>query len=183
MRLNLGCGEKPLPNFVNVDFRALPDVEIVADVRRLPFGPEDVDEISSAHLVEHFRQHQLETVILPYWRSLLRPGGTLRVICPNWEAMLKRVHARELTLAEFKTVTFGLQDYEGDDHFAMYSPETLTEVMHAAGFEHVDVVVAERRNGLSTEMELTATKRATPANGRRSDVLAASNAASTVENG
>ena len=165
VRLNLGCGEKPLPGYVNVDLRALPDVDVVADIRRLPYGPGEVDEISSEHLVEHFRQHQLETVILPYWHSLLREGGALKVVCPNSEAMLKRVNSGDMTFAEFRTVTFGLQDYEGDDHFAMYSPDSLAEVIRRAGFEDVEVVAAERRNGLSTEMELVAVKPGPAANG------------------
>jgi glycogen synthase len=163
VRLNLGCGEKPLPDYINVDFRALPDVDIVADVRRLPYGPGEVDEIASAHLVEHFRQHQLEHAILPYWGRLLREGGVLRVVCPNWAAMLERVHSGEMRLEDFKTVTFGLQDYDGDDHFAMYSPELLSDLLSRAGFRDVEIVEANRRNGMSTEMELTARKPAGPA--------------------
>jgi hypothetical protein len=161
VRLNLGCGEKPLPGYINVDYRALPGVDIVADVRRLPFAPGEVQEIASWHLVEHFRQHQLATVIVPYWRSLLCDGGTLKIVCPNWEEMLRRTHEGEMTLEEFKVVTFGLQDYEGDDHFAMYSPETLVALLRDAGFDQVDVIASDRRNGLSTEMELVAVKRET----------------------
>jgi predicted SAM-dependent methyltransferase len=156
-KVNLGCGEKPLPGYVNVDARPLPGVDVVADARRLPFEPGSLSELASAHLIEHFRQAHLETVVLPYWRSLLRPDGVLRIICPNWEVMLRRVVDGSLSWQEYKLLTFGLQDYEGDDHFAMYTPDTLAETLRAAGFTNVDLVVADRQNGICPEMEVTAT--------------------------
>jgi hypothetical protein len=119
IKVNLGCGEKPLPDYINVDFRRVPEVDVIADVHKLPFAPASVAEIASSHLIEHFRQHHLSTVILPYWKSLLIPNGLLCTICPNWQAMLQRVQAGKMSFADFKTVTFGLQDYSGDDHFSM----------------------------------------------------------------
>ncbi len=156
LRLNLGCGEKPLDGYVNVDARALPGVDVVADIRRLPFEPGTVAEIASFHLVEHFRQHDVETVLLPYWRSLLAPGGRLRVVTPNWAALIEDLAEGRLSFPEFKKVTFGAQDYEGDDHFALYSPETMTAALRAGGFDGVEMVVERRQNGLSPEMEMLA---------------------------
>jgi predicted SAM-dependent methyltransferase len=156
VRVNLGCGELAWPDYVNVDLRALPGVDVVADVRRLPFEPATVAELASAHLVEHFREHQLRTRVLPYWRSLLRGDGTLRIVCPNWAAMLERVQDGRMSLADFKTVTFGLQDYEGDDHFAMYTPDTLGNMLRECGFTRIEVLERDRLNGLCPEMELLA---------------------------
>ena len=156
VKLNLGCGEKPLDGYVNVDFRALPGVDVVADVTRLPFEPGTVDEIASHHLIEHFRERHAETVLLPYWRGLLRDGGLLRIVTPNWEVLMEHLGEGRLTFQQFKQVTFGLQDYSGDDHFAMYSPATLTRLVEAAGFTGVEVLETRRQNGLSPELELTA---------------------------
>jgi predicted SAM-dependent methyltransferase len=156
LRVNVGCGEQPWRDYVNVDMRELPDVDIVADVRRLPFEPGSLAELASAHLVEHFREHQLRTRILPYWRSLLRPDGRLRIVCPDWDAMLARLGDGRLPLRDFKTLTFGMQDYEGDDHFAMYTTATLGAALREAGFSEVQVVARDRMNGLCPEMELVA---------------------------
>lgn len=156
VRVNLASGEKPWPDYINVDFREAPNTDIVADVRRLPFEEGSLAEIASAHLVEHFREHQLRAVVLPYWRRLLRPDGALRVICPNWQAMLDRLQRGQMSLADFKLLTFGGQDYEGDDHFAMYTPETLGALLREAGFQRVEVVAEDRMNGMCPEMELVA---------------------------
>ncbi|MCA1691774.1 MAG: glycosyltransferase, partial [Actinobacteria bacterium] len=143
VRLNLGCGEKPLPGHVNIDARPLPDVDVVADARRLPFSPGSVDEVVSHHLVEHFRAHHLRSVVLPYWWELLRPGGRVKIVCPNWSAMIELEAKGEISIADLAQVTFGMQDYQGDDHFAMYSPETLSDLLREAGFNSVDTVARE----------------------------------------
>jgi glycogen(starch) synthase len=156
LRINVGCGEQPLRGYVNVDFRELPGVDVVADAARMPFEPGSLKEVASYHLIEHFREHHARTVLLPHWRSLLRPDGMLRVITPNWEVMIEHLQAGRLTFAQFKQVTFGLQDYSGDDHFALYSPETLTALLESAGFTRVQVLADRRQNGLSPEMELLA---------------------------
>ncbi len=155
-RVNLGCGEKPLEDYVNVDFRPLPGVAVVADVRALPFAPGSLAEVASHHLVEHFRQTHLEQVVLPHWRGLLRDDGVLRVVTPNLTVITEWFRVGRLTAQEFKAVLFGLQDYAGDDHFALYSPETLTEVVERAGFTAVELLETERPNGNSPEIELVA---------------------------
>lgn len=155
-RANLGCGEKPLPGYINIDMRPLPEVDALADVRRLPFAPGSLAEIASAHLVEHFREHQLRAVVLPYWRSLLRPGGAVRIICPNWAAMMERLNDGRLSFEQYKLLTFGGQDYEGDDHFAMYTPASLRDLLLACGFARVEVLAEARMNDICPEMELLA---------------------------
>jgi glycogen synthase len=156
VRVNLGCGEKPLPGYINVDSRRLPGVHIVADIRRLPFEPGTLAEVASWHLVEHFRAHHFANVILPYWKSLLRPDGILRIVCPNGEELVRRAAEGRITMAEFRTVMFGLQDYSGDDHLAMYTPDLLRDTLLGAGFRKVDLIAESRQNGLCPEMELVA---------------------------
>jgi predicted SAM-dependent methyltransferase len=156
VKINLGCGEKPLPDYLNIDARSLPDVDIIADVHRLPFDPGTVFEISSAHLIEHFREHHSRMVLVPYWKSLLSAEGRLRVICPNWASMLEQLGSGHMSLEFFKKLTFGAQDYEGDDHFTMYTPETLEKLLLEAGFRTVQRIVLDRDNGGCPEMELLA---------------------------
>lgn len=156
VRINLGCGEKPLKDYINIDMRHLPDVDVVADVHRLPYEESTVYEIYNAHLIEHFREHHLRIVLLPYWMSLLKPDGFLRIITPNFEKMISMLNAGQMTYESFKRIVFGAQDYEGDDHFCIFTPDSLTRLLKAVGFRTVEIVVLDRINGGCPEMELIA---------------------------
>ena len=85
-RLNLGCGDKILPGYINVDVadgrnETVPDV--ICDVRRLSvFSDDTADEILSVHVVEHFWRWEVLDV-LKDWVRVLRPGGRMILECPN----------------------------------------------------------------------------------------------------
>ncbi len=158
LRLNVGAGEKVRPGYVNADARALPGIDVVGDVRRLPFEDGTLDELLSEHLVEHFRFHELRTVILPYWKRLLAPTGRLRIVCPDLRALVEAGASGDLSMDEVAVAIFGLQDYTGDDHLAMYTVDSLTAMLLDVGFADVEVVASGRRNVGTYEMELVAHK-------------------------
>ncbi len=156
LRINVGCGHLPLDGYVNVDLRELPGVDVVATVSDMPFEPGELAELFSAHLVEHFPQEQLERELLPYWRSLIRPGGVLRMVVPDGGAMLEGFASGDINWGDLREVLYGGQEYEGDFHFNMYTTETLPKLLENAGFESVSVEAAGRRNGIALEMQLVA---------------------------
>lgn len=174
IRLNVGCGAVPLEDYVNVDRRDLPSVDLLAEANDLPFEVDSVEEIYSAHLLEHFPQEQLRRDVLPYWRSLLHPGGTLRAVVPDAEAMLRQYADGGLPLEDLREVTFGAQDYDGDFHYNMFTPDSLAELLREAGFVDVRCLARGRRNGKCLEFEVSATK---PEEGRVSANAPSSRAA------
>ncbi len=154
LRVNVGCGHIPLEAYLNTDMRELPGVDVVADAADLPFEPGTVAEIHSAHLLEHFPIEHLRRVVLPHWRNLLRQGGQLRAIVPDAEAMLADFAAREMSFDDLREVTYGLQDYDGDYHFNMFSRDQLAGLLREAGFVKVAFAAEGRRNGKCREMEI-----------------------------
>ncbi len=60
LKLHLGCGEKYLEGYVNIDFPQsehsvlTPKVDMYHDIRTLQYPDNSVDEIQSHHLFEHF---------------------------------------------------------------------------------------------------------------------------------
>ncbi|MBN8943060.1 MAG: hypothetical protein J0H01_26380 [Rhizobiales bacterium] len=154
VRLNLGCGHLALPDHINVDMRNLPGVDIVASVDRLPFEVGTVSAIFSAHLVEHFPQEALRRRLLPYWMSLLKPGGMFQAITPDAAAMLKAAAGGDYSFEDFREVLFGGQDYEGDYHYNLLTPDSMTTLLTEAGLTEIAVPVAGRRNGKCYEFEI-----------------------------
>lgn len=158
VRINVGCGHIPHPDKLNVDVRELPGVDIVSGAENLPFEPDTVELIYAAHLLEHFPRRYLLDVLLPHWHSLLKSDGTLQLVVPDSQAMLASYQRGEMSFDTFAEVTFGKQDYDGDFHYAMYSPDTLSQLLREAGFEHLEVLATGRVNGDCREMEVTARK-------------------------
>ena len=158
IRLNLGCGHIPVEGYINVDARDLPGVDVVADIQRLPYEAESVDEIFSAHLLEHFEISVMEREIMPYWTSLLREGGTMRVIFPDSESMIEDYNKGEMTFDELAHVIMGGQDYDKDYHYTMYNARRVEDLLQKMGLKNIVVVERGRKNGGCRETEMTATK-------------------------
>lgn len=158
IRLNLGCGHLPLDGYLNVDRRALPHIDIVAEVDELPFGPDEVDEIYSAHLLEHFPQEHLRRALLPYCFSLLKENGIFRAVVPDAEAMIDGYVKGNYSYDDMREVMYGAQDYDGDFHFNMFTPGSLKALIAEAGFKNIVVVEKGRKNGKCFEFEIVAEK-------------------------
>ena len=145
-RLNLGCGDKILPDYINVDVaesrRSLkPDV--LCDLRKLtPFEDDTIDEILSVDVVEHFWRWEVVD-ILKEWRRVLKPGGVMILECPNLISACQEL----LQNAEHATgpgpegqrsmwVLYGDPAWKDPlmNHRWGYSPASLAQVMHEAGF-------------------------------------------------
>lgn len=159
LRLNLGCGHIPLADYVNVDGRDLPGVDIVADVGAIPFEAGNVYEVFSSHLLEHFPLEHLRRVLLPHWRDLLQPGGTLRAIVPDAEGMIADYVSVNMSFDDLREVTYGLQEYDGDFHFNMFSRDMLKNLLREGGFADVEYEFVNRKNGKCRDMAICAIKR------------------------
>jgi predicted SAM-dependent methyltransferase len=156
LRLNLGCGHVMLPGYINVDQRDVPGVDIVADVGDLPLQESSVQELFSSHVLEHFPQEDLRRRLLPYWRSLLVSKGSFRAIVPDGEAMLAGLGNKTYAFEEFREVLFGAQDYDGDFHYNLFTPDSLRALVIEAGFVEIEVPTRGRRNGKCFEFEIRA---------------------------
>ena len=80
MRVNLGCGDKLIPGFVNVDLGRYPPVDIVSSLEKLPYRDASVDLLVSNSVLEHIYNYQ--NVIQEVHR-VLKPGGYLYLCVPN----------------------------------------------------------------------------------------------------
>ncbi len=83
--LNSGCGPQVIADFVNLDYRWVPGVDLVWDsMRSLPFPENRFKGIFSEHCLEHFTLVELDRVLRDFHR-VLKPGGCLRIVVPSLE--------------------------------------------------------------------------------------------------
>lgn len=69
-KIDIGCGKNKLDGFVGVDIDASNHPDIVASAFDLPFEDESIDEVYSAHLVEHFDLQEAQKFFDEVYRVL-----------------------------------------------------------------------------------------------------------------
>lgn len=87
--LNLGCGERHHPDWVNLDMKsANPDV-LIADLRRgLPFSSGEFDVVYHSHVLEHLPRQHARGLMDECYR-VLRSSGIMRVVIPDLESLAR----------------------------------------------------------------------------------------------
>ncbi len=169
VRLNLGCGDKILPGFVNVDIapvRKDMEPDVLCDLRDLTFEDGYADEVLSVHVIEHFYLWEVGGV-LKEWMRVLKPGGKLILECPNLlTAAEELVRNPEGILAGGKewgkTMFVFYGDPEWKDplmcHRWGYTPQSLIKVMAEAGLTECHQEPALFKKGDPRDMRIVGTK-------------------------
>jgi SAM-dependent methyltransferase len=85
LRLNLGCGRNILRDWTNVDWMALPGVDVVADLNdcaatRLPFADDSAGEFLLSHVLEHV-PHALP--LMQELHRIAKPGAKAWIRVPH----------------------------------------------------------------------------------------------------
>jgi SAM-dependent methyltransferase len=149
LRLNLGCGDKILGGYVNVDVveaRAGMRPDVICDLHDLaPFADASADEILSVHVVEHFWRWEIADV-LREWIRVLKPGGRLIVECPNIQSACQTFLENPVENAHEdqrgqRTMWVFYGDPKWKDplmiHRWGYTPESLRELLSEVGLRDV----------------------------------------------
>lgn len=88
MLLNLGCGTRFHPGWVNIDFAERPPHVRSYDLRRgIPVESELVDVVYHSHVLEHLSRREAPVFLQECYR-VLKPGGFLRVAVPDLESIV-----------------------------------------------------------------------------------------------
>jgi hypothetical protein len=170
IKLNLGCGDKILDGYVNVDVvesRAGKKPDVICDLHDLSkFKSNSVDEIMAVHVVEHFWQWEVVD-ILKEWTRVLKPGGKMILECPNLisaaEEFLKNSDIAAMGGSEGQR---SMWVFYGDPgwkdplmiHRWGYTPRSLATVMATAGLTELKQEPAQFKLREPRDMRITGLK-------------------------
>lgn len=135
--LNVGSGEVHDLDAVNVDVRAVADIQ--ADIRTLPYADHSVDELRAIDVLEHLPEQDYPDA-LAEWARVLKPGGRLIVRVPNMYALCVQIAARADQTSGaieslIRNVYGGHKWPDVDAHHWGWTPATLTYALHEHGFD------------------------------------------------
>jgi predicted SAM-dependent methyltransferase len=156
LRLHLGCGQSPIPGWVNIDVQQLPGVDRVLDVRRgLPY--ENVAAVYGEHFLEHLELEE-GLACLVECRRVLADDGILRISTPNLDWVLASHYRYGRWTADDEAVSdcFRMnRAFHGWGHRFLYNRQALAGALRAAGFSTITM----HRYGESDVPELVGLER------------------------
>lgn len=136
-KLHLGCGNKYLPGFINVDARDGKNVDLVCDIKDLPFNEESIDEIYMCHSLEHIPMHEVFPY-LEYLNRLLKPAKCIYISVPNFQTLSSMYLAGKCNLSNIVRAIHGGQEYPGNLHYISFDKPMLTQMLRGARFQKVE---------------------------------------------
>jgi predicted SAM-dependent methyltransferase len=136
IKLHLGCGDKHIEGYVNIDIRPLESVDKVDNIKYLrSFKANSVDVIYSASVLEHFIRWEYKNV-LRRWYEILKPGGVMRIGVPDFEAVVE-YYLTHKELDPIMGLLYGGQDYEQNFHYACWDFNRMKMDLEEIGFKNV----------------------------------------------
>jgi predicted SAM-dependent methyltransferase len=144
IRLCLGSGLAPIPDWVNVDLRLGADV-VLDLIFGIPASAGSVDCIYAEHLIEHFSLED-GMRLMRDCRRVLAPEGVLRLATPDL-AFLVYDYSRTwrehdwVSWPEHRWIDSGArmlnQAFRGWGHLYLYDFDDLSCRLQASGFGHI----------------------------------------------
>lgn len=145
LKLHLGCGKWKFDGYVNIDYPqdkhttvTQLGADIHADITKLSFPPESVDEIRLHHVFEHFNR-VTALGLLVKWHRWLRIGGRIHIETPDLVGSAKTL----LSNASWKTKMGAVRHLAGDQaakwayHIEHWFPERFERTLKKLGFDSV----------------------------------------------
>ncbi len=137
MKLHLGCGDKRIEGYVNIDAREIPGVvDEVADIKTLDnYKKESVDLIYACHVLEHIPRREY-TAVLTRWFEILKHGGKLRLAVPDIEQVFYH-YKHHGNLRALRGYLWGGQTHGFNYHYCGWDFKDMEQDLTAIGFHDI----------------------------------------------
>jgi len=104
MKINLGCGNKLLPEYINIDCNPLQQEKretnaefMCANALNIDryFLANSVEDVLAEHFMEHLTHFEVTDILYRIW-TILKPGGFLTIVVPDFEKIINNYKQRQL---------------------------------------------------------------------------------------
>ncbi|MBS1651507.1 MAG: hypothetical protein JSU07_05790 [Bacteroidetes bacterium] len=161
MKIHLGCGQKYLEGYTNIDYP--PDEHTVQNTSvadeyhnlyELTYKSNYIDEIRLHHVFEHF-ERSCACAFMASWNSWLKINGKLRIEVPDFETTFKN----NFSLFGNKNEGVGLRHIFGSQeakwavHYEGYSEKRLKKIYESFGFKLNSVNKTKYKDTYNIEVE------------------------------
>lgn len=149
-KLEIGSGENPEPGYIHLDIqKGLPDLDITADVRKLPIPDNFVNhQIRAVHIMEHFchpefssKKMQKEwgttTEVVAEAYRVLQPGGKLSIVTPDFSKICQSGAKKRVSNDWLQRWTVGGHLNNYDVHHWLWTYQDGKKWLREAGFRTV----------------------------------------------
>lgn len=131
-RLHLGCGNKIIPGWINIDATDRPGVDYVTEITSIHCYPNTVDEIYICHVLEHFTESQVLGLLVKM-RQWLKPNGRLWIAVPDFAAIATWYQGNS-NIRDVQGTIMGGQRNQFDFHKSIFDEKFLFEMLDQCGF-------------------------------------------------
>ena len=136
LKLHLGCGKHYIDGYTNIDIDPQFKLDVVDDVVALKkFENSTVDVIYACMVMEHLGKFKYVQAI-KRWHELLKSGGTLRIVVPDFEAVAN-YYVKTKDLKNIYSALYAGQTDPYNFHYWCWDFETLKKDLESAGFKDV----------------------------------------------
>jgi len=140
MKLNIGCGPQRIGEYLGIDIIKRRGVDVISSALELPFQDASIDAIYSSHVIEHFNRPDMDKLFREFSR-VLKSGGELEIICPDFERAMKRWLAGDY---EYRwnfgiTTLFGKQTNMGQFHYNGFTIPRLKRLLPQYGIRILEI--------------------------------------------
>jgi len=136
LKLNLGCGNKKIYGFINIDISPHVNPDILDNIIYLnKFKTQSSDLIFASHVIEHFNYNETKQALYR-WYEILKDGGILRLALPDLEKVCAHFLLHH-NLKEIRTFLWGGQHNAYDYHKNGWDFQSLKLLLETIGFRNI----------------------------------------------
>lgn len=137
-KLHLGCYNKKIYGFINIDIRPEVNPDILDDCAKLSkIENESIDLIYTSHTMEHFYREESLQALKRYY-EVLKKGGEIYISVPDLDKVFRHYILHQ-DLRLLQNFLYGSQKHIADFHYTGWNFTTLKEDLESVGFTNVEL--------------------------------------------